>query len=134
MQTVASDFDPIPNTDHIYTPKKVWGKELKREAISFWARYHHRVGLPIQLIGVCPTDGIYEIHRENSPGKKYKAQQLKENAFARELNHYAAEFQKELCKVEPIGGIVGTVTVPDDIHAVEANDNYSKLRDSTTNN
>ena len=129
LQFIAADFEPIPHTEKIRTPSHIWGRELKREAISLWARFHERFGIDVQCIGVDPKEDIYEIHKESSPGKKYLHQQLKDNAFAHALNKYAALFQKELRKQQtPNTAITGTVTVPDDCHAVHINDNFTEIK------
>ena len=131
MKFIPSDFEPIPNTDHIFTPSKVWGRVLKREALSLYARYFERKGLFSGVIGVAPLDDIYTIHKDSSPGKKYKDQHLKDNEFARVFTNYAALFQDQLRKNQtPNTVITDRVVVPNDHDAVYVNENVDKLKDS----
>ncbi len=132
MDFIPSDFEPIPGSERIWIPDKIWGRELKREALSLYARYFERKGLYSGFIGVAPLSDIYKIHRESSPGKKYKDEHLRNNEFARVFTNYAALFQDQLRKNKtPNNTIRDRVVVPNEHDAVYVNEYVYKLRDIT---
>tara|TARA_R100000458_G_C8175031_1_gene174129 strand:- start:209 stop:616 length:408 start_codon:yes stop_codon:yes gene_type:complete len=123
IQFLDSDFLPIKGTEHIWLKKN-----LKRKAVTGWARYWHRRGLPVEMIGTSDAADIRKV-QELFPSltEKQKRQQYQNAEYARAFKKAAIEFQKILCETEPMpSSIVGTVTIPEDY------DTYLVNEDTTT--
>ena len=111
IQFLESDYAPIKGTERLWLKKN-----LDRTAVSVWARYWHRQGLSIEMIGTSTAADIRKVQKHfPNLTEKQKRSQYKGAEYARAFNQAAAEWQKILCETEPMpDGIVGIVTIPED--------------------
>ena len=122
IQFVESDYAPIPKTDW-------WRckKNINKKAASVWARYWHRQGLKVRMIGTSSAADIRKV-QELFPSltEKQKRSQYQNAEYARAFNQAAAELQDILCETEPMpDGIMSTVTVPEDSDSYYVNTSMS---------